>query len=1033
MIFPENEDVFNKDANSIQIGNLRTLVDNGDGTFSVVSNELVDTYLSLGYSLDDRIEVGALSPQHINGTEIINSELGIQTWYVARNDDGIGRLVILNSDPNDLGHASSVDGVISNTVMWGINSVGLFQKYTTNTTFDGLTIIGDPENPNEHFRYSSNPLEGGVGNGTAIVNSGAPNGVQYYDVIIEGFERGVEIQRDGEFDIYAPELSQGIANNVIENISIANVIAPFITRSNQQFALASGNFVELSGVETIGYEDYVAPEATFTYSVNGIDESGSIGTVRLDATESFSNAGGEAGLVNVKVGGNGLIAYAWDIDSDGTVDHYGRFINASLETGVEHDVTLTVYDQYGNTDTFIQNLTLEDNRGFNNAIINGNFSDQDAIDNSHPFYGSHMHMDNVVNQGYWMHHDFYWNLDNGYAEFNAPYRGGDDSYNSIQKVIYNEGEHVGENTLSFDYYMEQGNESTSFGESLSFAIYDVQAGHFDFTPSGDITNFNGYAIPEYTVLYEGNIDLQDTNGWQSFTATLDIPEQYKFIAPVFGIEGNVDITDLIRVDNIFLGNGNRVITNDDYATAMLGTSVEIDVLANDYDAEGDAYSVTSITGEDLGGGRYAVDHGIVEILSNGNVLFTANNDAPVGEVRFAYTVTETQSNLESQGNVTVYIGDISAEDLVLYFDFEDNSGYGIADVSPETSQLYAGLAAWGTSNDVVNAIGLSAATFDNHSRATEYDPIYDEYLVNESSDHILISNSTNQREEFEYTGINNYDVEARSYSLWFNAEEGNERQVIMDAGFSGFGTESGFSVYLLGDQLYMGGEQNRENPFEIWASTQISFGEWNHVVLSYNGGDATSGQGARTLTAYLNGEELYSEAVSGDINAIDLWGSIALGSPLEGYVSHESGSGYLGMNDDLGLTGSIDEFRIYDRVLSSDEVSTLHSRGADDLSSESLYATSEIDTFTFDSFSDDITRIENFSVNDRLDISNIIQDYDPVRDSIDSFVQTSTTEDGHTIISVDSDGYEGISQPEALVVLVDTDTSLEDISDQIII
>ena len=54
-----------------------------------------------------------------------------------------------------------------------------------------------------------------------------------------------------------------------------------------------------------------------------------------------------------------IVAYAWDFDNDGTVDASGAFVQHSYPTAGTVDVSLTVTDDGGNVDTFIQAVLVD--------------------------------------------------------------------------------------------------------------------------------------------------------------------------------------------------------------------------------------------------------------------------------------------------------------------------------------------------------------------------------------------------------------------------------------------------------------------------------------------------------------------------------------------------------------------------------------------------------------------------------------------------------------------------------------------------
>ncbi len=64
------------------------------------------------------------------------------------------------------------------------------------------------------------------------------------------------------------------------------------------------------------------------------------------------------GLLSADADGE-IVAYAWDFDGDGTVDAFDAFVQHSYSTPGTVDVSLTVTDDGGNADTFIQAVLID--------------------------------------------------------------------------------------------------------------------------------------------------------------------------------------------------------------------------------------------------------------------------------------------------------------------------------------------------------------------------------------------------------------------------------------------------------------------------------------------------------------------------------------------------------------------------------------------------------------------------------------------------------------------------------------------------
>jgi hypothetical protein len=93
---------------------------------------------------------------------------------------------------------------------------------------------------------------------------------------------------------------------------------------------------------------------------------------------------------------------------------------------------------------------------------------------------------------------------------------------------------------------------------------------------------------------------------------------------------------------------------------------------------------------------------------------------------------------------------------------------------------------------------------------------------------------------------------------------------------------------------------------EVVAKDKFSGGQWRHLVITYDGSSKAAG-----LKVYVDGK--LSEV---DVRRDSLSGSIASKEPWR--------IGWKGTG--IGFEGSVDEFRLYDRAISADEVTALHWR-----------------------------------------------------------------------------------------------------------
>ena len=223
--------------------------------------------------------------------------------------------------------------------------------------------------------------------------------------------------------------------------------------------------------------------------------------------------------------------------------------------------------------------------------------------------------------------------------------------------------------------------------------------------------------------------------------------------------------------------------------------------------------------------------------------------------------------------------------LVAHLTFDEGAGTTAADTSPEGNDhtgTLVGDAAW-------RDVGLNGAvSFDG------------------DGDLITVPNSTD---------INLGIHQALTISAWFlvdDVTDNSRKQVIYEQG----GGPRGLNIYVFDGKLYAGGwnpPSDESSWGGKWATTdKIRSGQWHHVALVLNGGPTVA---AGAVTAYLDGER------SGRRVGSQLWnhsGGIGVGH-VNGTTRFEDGT--IGRTD--GLSGMIDDVRIYDRAMNGAQISQL--------------------------------------------------------------------------------------------------------------
>ncbi len=236
--------------------------------------------------------------------------------------------------------------------------------------------------------------------------------------------------------------------------------------------------------------------------------------------------------------------------------------------------------------------------------------------------------------------------------------------------------------------------------------------------------------------------------------------------------------------------------------------------------------------------------------------------------------------------LTVIDPGISEDDLVAYWNFNEGTGDVAADSSPGGQDNSALLAdGTGQTSPEWSEAGVSGAVrFDGQA------------------DLVDVPDSVDL----------NLDVFLqRTISLWFQADDVASPagpQVLYEEG----GATTGLGIYLDGGQLYVGGWATRAGWDGTFVNTsEVNSGHWHHVVLTLDGGEAGS------LRGYVDGHEIGAgEAEFLRRHA----GDIGIGR-TNGRTRFHSGPADPNVN---GYAGLVDEVRVYNRTLSSQEVWDLH-------------------------------------------------------------------------------------------------------------
>ena len=158
--------------------------------------------------------------------------------------------------------------------------------------------------------------------------------------------------------------------------------------------------------------------------------------------------------------------------------------------------------------------------------------------------------------------------------------------------------------------------------------------------------------------------------------------------------------------------------------------------------------------------------------------------------------------------------------------------------------------------------------------------------------------------------INLQPTSARTVELVFNADDVSGRQVIYEEGAG----VNGFTIYIDNGSLYFTAEDdNGGNRFaDININAPIVAGQTYHAAFIFNGagGPTNGGGGPNTFSGYLDGAEVGSVVLAGDVQFPSHSGDTGIGAAVDGVQFHDGEAG-AGFNFD----GRISDVAIYNTAL----------------------------------------------------------------------------------------------------------------------
>ncbi len=241
----------------------------------------------------------------------------------------------------------------------------------------------------------------------------------------------------------------------------------------------------------------------------------------------------------------------------------------------------------------------------------------------------------------------------------------------------------------------------------------------------------------------------------------------------------------------------------------------------------------------------------------------------------------------------------------------------VADDEPPVADL---VAHWMFDEGVGGTAGDSSPLGADHSATLWGDALWNEFG---SGGSLALDGTGDFVDVPDSDDLNTQVVSQRTVAGWFLVEDAavnDRKQVIYEQG----GVHRGLNIYLHDGQLYVGG-WNTPTAESGWAGTflttgAVPSGTWHHVALVLDGNGSISPEAIR---GYLDGVPFGSGpgsqvwAHTGDIGIGQATGVI---ESVNGGTKYHTGNTF---EDGDGLRGLVDDFRVYNRALSDQEINVL--------------------------------------------------------------------------------------------------------------
>jgi PKD repeat protein len=461
-----------------------------------------------------QIPVENVPLRKMQGFEVYNAAQGIVFWQHMGNNDGQLGFNAPNLDP-----AHNYRTTIQDFKLWNILDRGVHYQYSTQVDlFNGL-IIGNPSRSK----------------GFGISNNGPSQDLRFRKLWIEGFSEGVSVPREGRLTEAVPFLGSRLEESVFLN-NTRNLSERLSFQAEKGGAPSYADYFQILNTQFKSTIPNRLPTPGMSAkSLGGL-------AVRFDASASWD--------IDVPISQGdpkrAIAAYGWDFDSNGTIDEFGRLVNHRFSQAGPYDVSLTVWDTQGASQTLKQSVKVVETV-YPNLLYNSSFdATETRVEREAKFQGS-------TGAGFgWLSSG--WEVDSRLGNGGAAVA--QESRKGLAQVIYDDFARVGQQELHLSY---RSTEVDPNANKLMVRVWGVN-GEFDaagwrVVDDGPLTM--GSLPMTKTALLKTTLTTGSTTEFTPLKWNIDLGSGYQYLVVQFNTVGvNATAGDVLALDDVALVGAN---------------------------------------------------------------------------------------------------------------------------------------------------------------------------------------------------------------------------------------------------------------------------------------------------------------------------------------------------------------------------------------------------------------------------------------------------------------------------------------------